>query len=196
MSEIIYDRNTKTYSDQCWKNAKDAYNNNIEKYSVYYNNTAEVKKSTGTLPELAIEHPNLRGRPGYGLSDPYLIDVYSSLRNNPDAYTQDKCHIQLFERIFKGGPMLKGTQGNINKELDILSGSDSRSIPVKEGIRGITDSGSCNKASVMETTMSNMIPLIDCLKDIQDPENIIPKWTRGGEDSRSYINKVQYSKRR
>ncbi len=195
MKDNLYETPTKIYSDDCWNNAKDLYNNNIEKYATYYNNNAEVKKPTGTLPDVALEHPNLRGRPGYGLADAYLIDVYSSLRNNPEGFTQDKCHIQLFERMFKGGPMLKGASGNIFRELDVLSGSDSRSIPAKPSSRGSEITGVCNKSDVMESQTSYIIPLIDCMKDIQDPENIIPKWTRGGEDTRSYLNKIKYSKR-
>ena len=195
MSDTLYDKNTNIYLDKCWKNSKDNYNDNIENYNTYYNNTSEVKKTTGTLPEIANEHINLRGRPGYGLSDAYLIDIYSSLRNNPDSYTHDKCHIQLFERIFKGGPILKGASGDIHKELDVLSGSDSRLLPAIGSKRGINNFGTCNKSEIMEKQMNNIMPLIDTMKDLQDADNIVPVWTRGGEDSRSYINKVNYSKK-
>ena len=46
----------------------------------------------------------------------------------------------------------------------------------------------------MELSTNKFIPLLDCVKEVQNPEHIIPSWTRGGEDTRSYINKVKFSK--
>ena len=33
------------------------------------------------------------------------------------------------------------------------------------------------------------------MKDIQDPDNIVPSWTNGGEDTRSYINRMDFNKK-
>ena len=38
-------------------------------------------------------------------------------------------------------------------------------------------------------------PLIDFMKEIQKPENIVPQWTNGGEDTRSYKNRAEFNKR-
>lgn len=181
----IYNANVAVNSDECWKQAKDTHNMQIEKYALYYNDNAKEKKNTGSLPSFTNEHINLRGRPGYGVADDYLVDIYSSLRNNPNSMTRDRCPIQLETRMFRGGPKLTGQQGNINKELDILSGSDTRFIK--------SDTTKCNK-SLMELSTNKFIPLLDCVKEVQNPEHIIPSWTRGGEDTRSYINKVKFSK--
>ena len=40
----------------------------------------------------------------------------------------------------------------------------------------------------------NFMPLLDCVKDVQDPDNIVPKWVNGGEDTRSYINRAEFNK--
>jgi hypothetical protein len=127
-----------------------------------------------------LEHPNLRGRPGYGLADDCLIDNDSSLRNNPDAMTQDRCRIQLNNRIFTSGPSLRCGVGNIGEELNLIEGTDTN--PFK-----------CKK-QIMEKEMNNFIPLLDFMKDIQDPNNIVPVWTNGGEDTRSYIHRAEFNK--
>lgn len=189
----MYNTNVNISSDSCWKNAKDLKNNEIEEYLLYNNNTAQDKEPYGSLPQISYTDVNLRGRPGYGVADGYLIDVYSMLRNNPQSITKDRCHIQLIERNFQANPKLNGIKGDINKELDFLSGSDTRNTPLKSNAEKINQQILCNKA-LMEENMSHHIPLVDSMKDIQDPEHIIPLWSRGGEDTRSYENKIKYNK--
>ena len=189
----IYNANVAVSSDSCWKQAKDTHNMQMEKYALYYNDTAKEKKNIGSLPTFSIDHINLRGRPGYGLADDYLVDTYSSLRNNPNAMTRDRCPIQLETRMFSGGPKLTGQPGNINKELDLLSGSDTRLQSLGPSSENIDLVPRCNK-SIMELSMNKFMPMLDCIKEVQNPDNIIPTWTRGGEDTRSYVNKVKFSK--
>lgn len=182
MSKVEYNNNTNISSDNCWKNAKDINNKEISDYTLY-DKYSEYKSesSQGSLPEFTLQHPNLRGRPGYGLADQHLIDNYSALRNDPKSLTHDKCNIQLFSRVFQAPPLLRGAEGNIEKELDILSGSDTN--PYK-----------CKK-TIMEKDQRIGYPLIDFMKDIQKPENIVPQWTNGGEDTRSYKNRAEFNKR-
>jgi hypothetical protein len=190
----LYNANVDVNSDACWMNTKDNNNDSMEKYALYYNDSARIDKPSGTLPDFSLEHVNLRGRPGFGLSDDYLIDTYSALRNNPNAMTRDRCPIQLITRTFTGGPRLTGKSRDINKELDVLSGSDTRTVPVLSNAdETLNVPVRCNKA-IMEQQFNYFTPLLDCVKEVQNPENIVPKWTRGGEDTRSYINKVKFSK--
>lgn len=193
----MYNKNVNLNSDICWNNAKDLKNSEIGEYVLYNNLSAEDKEPYGSMPQITYTDVNLRGRPGYGVSDGYLIDVYSMLRNNPDSLTKDRCHIQLSGRSFVANPKLTGAKGDINKELDVLSGSDSRTAPFmvtkSNAVDTMQQEIKCNK-SLMEENTSHLYPLLDCVKDIQDPNNIIPNWTRGGEDTRSYENKVKYNK--
>jgi len=193
-----YNADVRLNSDECWMNAKDNNNNQLEKYSLYYNDNAKVDKEIGSLPDIAYDHVNLHGRPGYGLADDYLIDTYSALRNNQSAMTRDRCPIQLITRTFTGGPQLRGKNGDINKELDVLSGSDTRTMPVFTNTDEVigsseTNGFKCNKR-LMEYTTNNFMPILDCVKEVQNPDNIVQSWIRGGEDTRSYINKVKFSK--
>lgn len=180
--KVNYDLNTNVSNDNCWRNVKDFNNNEINQYFLY-NNSQEFNTDNkyGSLPNFRLEHPNLRGKPGYGLSDSYLIDNYSALRNDPDSLTHDKCGVQLFERVFQAPPLLKGAEGNLEKELDLLSGSDTNVFK--------------SKKSIMEREKRIGYPLLDPLKELQNPDNIVPQWTNGGEDTRSYKNRAEFNKR-
>jgi len=180
MSNNTFDTSTSICSDDCWKNAKEQYNNKIEGYNIYPNNHVDCKSPHVRMPDMYINHPNLRGRPGYGLSDDCLIDHYSMLRNNPNSLTHDKCRIQLTNRIFTSGPNLRCGATNIEAELELLEGTDTNILR-------------CNK-QIMEKEMNNFMPLLDCVKDIQNHENIVPLWTNGGEDTRSYIHRTEFNK--
>jgi len=172
---------TNIASDTCWKDSKEHNNKEIYDYSMYNEYSVYSPENTiCSLPEMSYDHTNLRGRCGFGLADNNLVDNYSALRNDPKSLTHDKCQTQIFERIFTACPLLKGSTGDIEKELDILSGNDTNQYKCKKNI--------------MEKQLNNTYPLLDCLKEFQKPENIVPEWTNGGEDTRSYINRVNFNK--
>jgi hypothetical protein len=180
--KLNYDLNTNVSNDNCYRNVKDFNNTEINQYFLY-NNSTEFNSDNkhGSLPNFRLEHPNLRGKAGYGLSDSYLIDNYSALRNDPQSLTHDKCGVQLFERVFQAPPLLKGAEGNLEKELDLLSGSDTNVFK--------------SKKNIMEREKRIGYPLLDPLKELQNPDNIVPQWTNGGEDTRSYKNRTEFNKR-
>jgi hypothetical protein len=180
MNTNIFDSQANICNDTCWKNAKEHYNTQISDYYTYQNNLVDCENPYVRMTDMYLNHPNLRGRPGYGLSDDCLIDNYSALRNDPASLTHDKCRIQLFKRIFSGGPNLRCGGKDVGSELELLEGNDTN--PFK-----------CRKI-IMEEEMNNFIPLIDCMKDIQDPKHIVPVWTNGGEDTRSYVNRAEFNK--
>jgi hypothetical protein len=173
-------------SDTCWMDYKNHGNEKIMNYQTYEQSSQLIPCETPNvrLPAFMLDHPNLRGRAGYGLTDSCLVDTYNDLLKNDELMTRDRCRIQLFSRIFTGVPHLKGCAGDINKELELLAGSDTNNLGT---------STTCRK-SLMELQTHNPIPLIDCMKDIQNPDNIVPIWVNGGEDTRSYINRKNFNK--
>lgn len=180
-SNTYFDSHNSLCSDSCWSDYKNHGNEKIMNYKTFEQSTQLIpcESTNARVPEFMYDHPNLRGRPGYGLTDPCLIDTYNQLIKNDDLMTRDRCRIQLSSRIFTGVPQLKGCQGDINKELDIMAGTD-------------TTSSVCRK-TLMERQIRMPIPLVDCMKDIQNPDNIVPIWVNGGEDTRSYINRVNFN---
>mgnify|MGYP000001518520 FL=1 len=180
MSKNTFDGSTNICNDGCWKVAKELHNKKIEGYNIYPNNPVDCTSPHVRMSDMYLNHTNLRGRPGYGLADDCLIDNYSSLRNHPSMLTHDKCKIQLFSRIFTSGPNLRCGKTHIGKELELIEGEDTNTVK-------------CRK-QIMEEEMNNMMPLLDCVKDVQNHENIVPIWVNGGEDTRSYINRAEFNK--
>jgi hypothetical protein len=47
----------------------------------------------------------------------------------------------------------------------------------------------------MERDLSHRIPLVDCMKDIQDPVHIVPVWVRGGDPTRDFVRRKEFMNR-
>ena len=94
--------------------------------------------------------------------------------------TRDRCNVQLYHRMFQGCPNLRPGVGDINTELDVLSGTNSTTV---------TDT--C-KMNITEQQTYKMIPMLDCVAEVQKVENVVPKWIRGGEDTRNYVNRKNF----
>lgn len=178
-----FDKQNNMCSDSCWEEAKNYGNNKINNYYTFSTQLVECKDPDVRMPEFYVDHVNLRGRPGYGLADACLIDEYSRLVNNYDGVTRDRCRLQLFKRLFNGCPLFKGQPGDIDRELDLLAGTDS----------GLIGQNGCSKKAIMELQIKNPVPLVDCMKDIQNPDHLVENWTRGGEDTRAYINRLNFN---
>ena len=181
MNNNKFDASTSVCSDDCWKISKELHNSKISEYNLLPNNFANCENPNVRMTEGYLQHPNLRGRPGYGFADDCLIDNDSMLRNNPETLTRDRCRIQLNNRIFTSGPSLRCGATNIGEELNLVGGTDTNPFQCKK--------------QIMEKEMSNFMPLLDCVKDVQDPNNIVPVWTNGGEDTRSYIHRAEFNKK-
>jgi hypothetical protein len=128
----MFESSTSICSDDCWKTAKELHNNKISDYNLLPNNFVDCENPNVRMTDGYLLHPNLRGRPGYGLSDDCLIDNYSALRNNPDGMTNDKCRIQLNNRIFTSGPSLRCGVGNIGEELNLIEGTNTTPFQCKK----------------------------------------------------------------
>lgn len=178
----IFDKQNTLCSDSCWANFKNIGNDKISKYQTYDTQLVECEDPNVRMPAFMYDHVNLRGRPGVGVADSCLIDNSSELLYNNDRKPRNRCKLQLFKRLFNASPSMKGQEGDINRELDILAGSDSsfnNKIPCKKVL--------------MEYQIREPMPLIDWIKEAQNPNNIVPIWTNGGEDTRSYINRLRFN---
>lgn len=178
----VYDDSNRIGSDQCEKQARDAQNQQIGDYTLYQYLPIQCESPNARFPEFSYDHVNLRGRVGYGLADDCIVDQYSSLRNDPAQLTRDRCHIQLFSRVFQGCPNMKPGVPQPEKEMPIIQGISSTSL---EGTRF-----ACKK-TLMEMTTNKPIPLIDCVKDVQNPDNLVEPWVRGGDATRDYVKRQE-----
>lgn len=170
-------------SDDCAKEARDNQNNAIDGYMHYRFLPIDCNPPNARLPTFTYDHVNLRGRVGYGLAEDCLVDQYSALRNNPTQLTRDRCPIQLYSRVFQGCPNLKPGVANPDAEMPLIQGMSSGTL---EGIQY-----PC-KRQIMEMTTAHPIPMIDCMKDVQDPEHIVEPWVRGGDATRDYVRRQEF----
>ena len=176
----LFQGNTILSNDTCWNDAVNYHNSEINKYQLYNtNDSLKCTEATVKMPDWYLNHASVSGRPGYGVSEDCLIDTDSSLRLN--NITRDRCTNQLFERTFQAVPYLLRGTGDINKELDILTGNNSSYTIQNCGI------------SLSEKQTYQFIPLIPHIKEtIQSPKYIVPDTPQGGIDTRSYINRKHF----
>ena len=47
----------------------------------------------------------------------------------------------------------------------------------------------------LAVSIDRFVPMVSCLKNIQDPRNLIPEyWVRGGMDTRTIVRNINYMK--
>ena len=182
MTSVFLD-SRRVCSDDCAKEAKDTQNEGIFNYTLYQQLPVKCESPDVRFPKFAYDHVNLRGRPGYGVADDCLVDQYSALRNDPAQMTRDRCPIQLFTRVFQGCPNLKPGVPNPDLEMPIQQGMSSGTL---EGIQY-----PCKKA-IMELTTNKPVPLVDCMKDIQNPDHLVEPWVRGGDTTRDFVKRQEF----
>ena len=121
-TKTFFDNQNNICSDMCWMDYKNHGNEKIVNYNTYepYSQLLPCENSKIRTPDFMYDHPNLRGRAGYGLSEPCHIDTYSSFLKNDELMTKDKCRIQLTSRIFTGVPQFWNNLGSLqNKGFEI-----------------------------------------------------------------------------
>lgn len=184
MTTSYFDYQNNINSDTCWQTYVNKGNDKMFNYRTYDKSSQllDCDEKKVRVPDFMLEHPNLRGRAGYGLADPCLIDNYNNLVNNDELLTHNKSKIQLYSRIFTAVPYLKASNGDIDKELQLLAGEDT------------TASYARNRKLIMEQQINQPEPLLDFIREIQNPDNIVPVWVNGGEDTRSYANRMYFNK--
>lgn len=170
-------------TDDCAKEAKDKQNDDIVGYNLYAWHPVACEDPKARFPSFAYDHVNLRGRVGYGVADDCVVDRFSGLRTDPAVLTRDRCRTQLFTRIFKGCPNLKPGTRDAGDEQILQGGQSSGNL------EGVTLS--CKRA-IMEETTQKLMPLLDCVKEVQNHEHIVEPWVRGGDATRDFVRRQEF----
>jgi len=170
-------------SDDCAQEARDIRNEGIFGYETYQYLPVECDGEHARFPGFAYDHVNLRGRIGYGAAEGCVVDKYSQLFTDPKVLTRDRCRIQLFSRIFQGCPNLRGGVVNPDDEMPILQGTGTRDL---DGYLFM-----CKK-SITELETYHPTPMLDCVKQVQDPKHCVESWVRGGDPTRDFIRRQEF----
>lgn len=187
MSSSVFMDSRRLCSDKCATEAKDVQNTTKYDYEMYQYLPIECDKSgqIARFPSFAYDHVNLTGRTGYGVAEGCVVDSYSALRNDPAQLTRDRCRIQLFTRIFQGGPNLRCGIVDPDAEMPILQGSGSRDVA---GVQY-----PCSR-TLMELETNHPMPMLDCIKSVQTPEHTVEPWIRGGDATRDFVRRQEFLK--
>jgi hypothetical protein len=181
--DSLFNTGKNVCSDDCAQEARDIRNEGIFGYETYNYIPIDCDGEHARFPTFSYDHVNLRGRPGRGLADACVIDKYSELRNDPKQLTRDRCHIQLFSRIFQGCPNLRKGVVNPDQEMPIIQGTDTG------GFDGYLFG--CKRA-ITELETKHPVPLLDCVKEVQNPKHCVESWIRGGEPTRDFIRRQEF----
>lgn len=163
--------------DQCALFTKDLQNKSLTDYNMYNMYTTATCETTD-LMNYTLENPNLRFKDGFGNVSGCTVDVDSEIRNNA-RMTNFREKEQLCTRWYQSAPNL-GKGGLIpNIESRLKLGEDT------------SDIRECD--IVAEKNFNRFIPMVGCLSDnIQNPENIILPFERGGKFTRDYVMDDEY----
>ena len=177
MSEFL-EQNRLTL-DRCAIFTKELQNKSVSEYALF-NMYPTSDCCTDSLVEFTMKNPNLRFRDGFGNVNACTVDGDSDLRNNAKM-TNFREKEQLCTRWYQAGPNI-GKGGLIpNVESRLRNAEDT------------SDIRECDRLA--ERNFDRFIPMLGCLADsIQNPNNIILPFERGGKFTRDYVRDDEYLK--
>lgn len=161
--------------DDCAQALQDKTNAYWSKHQLY-----NPAKCDGTnddeISRFAAKYPNLRIRRGVGNVDSCNVDNDSTLRTG--GFDVRRKRYQLFPREFQAVPDMG--RGDFLPELDNMLSRGSQREYERRPNSIVRD---CESLSEKEN--DRMTPMLQCLKQtVQDPKNIVPTWTWGGDSAR------------
>lgn len=172
-----FDEENHLSQDECALLTQSLVNKSIADYNLF-NTYSTASCKDDKMKEFMVNNPNLRYRDGYGVSSHCVIDKDSQMRNQ-SKMTHDREKISLCSRWYTAVPNL-GKGGLIpNIESKLKYNGDT------------SDIRDCDR--ITEKDFNRFIPLPQCMaQNIQNPDNIVEKWTRGGEFTRDFVRSNEY----
>lgn len=167
----LFDLRRRTGDDECAVESRDIFNQSGFDYRV----KNFFDKDRESLIGFSSDQTNLRFQDGYGTPPSEVIEESSKIRN--DFGWSARGRIPLSTRIYQGVPDLSHGVPNPDQETELFH--------VKHDI---------TTRVVMESDLSNFVPLIDPIKEtVQSPDHIVPSaWVNGGEDTRGRLREPEY----
>lgn len=164
-------------SDECAREAKERQNDMYNDYmSFNYFNACDARDR---IRDFSVDN-HLVYMDGYGsVRDCTVVDD-TKIRYGWE-WTNQRGNQQLPKRVFTAVPDLGRGAFNAEIETSVKQGEDTNTRKTCDNL---------SEASLLKYTMT---PLIDCLRgSIQDPNNLVPSWTWGGENTRDTINQKAF----
>lgn len=177
-------------NDECARNARDAANRTMQDYSLFvqYNQPADpacpVNRVRG--PEKMLAYPNLHSKVGFGTPDACAVDIDPTIKLTKEGLTRQRCRQQLFTRVFQAVPNLRPGNPDAAQESKLLQGVSTSTLEC-----GTLPA----RRELTEKAYDIFVPLVAPVKDtIQNPNNLVEPWVRGGQDTREFIHTDAFKK--
>lgn len=163
-------------TDDCSQELRNRTNQHWSKHQLYNPATCVQDLSKDPVNRFASKYPNLRFKKGVGNTDGCNVDQDSELRTS--GFDVRRKRYQLFPREFIAVPDMG--RGDFMPDLDSMLSRGAQREYEKRPLMLVRD---CEHVS--EREFDRFTPMLSCLrKTVQDPNNIVPSWTWGGESSR------------
>jgi hypothetical protein len=158
-------------ADDCAIDAKEYQNLSINDYYLWNTYNMKCSDKEQKIEDFAVNNNNLHFKNGYGYTTGCFVDNDTELRVN-GKITHDKVKRQLKVRYYVNNPDLSKGVLVPHVETKLIQGDDTSQYK------------DC-AWRLAEKDYDRFVPMIPCLKDnIQNPQNVIPPFAWGGENSR------------
>lgn len=147
-----FDQSNHLTNDSCAVLARDLENQSIIDYLTFSPNPISCEAEITNLSDMAMSHPNLRFKSGYGITPSCRVDNDSSMRYNQALRLPEKQ--QLFTRVFQAVPNFGRGSCAPNTESFLQSGWDT------------TVDKDC--AALAEHTFNRYTPFLGCVQRYVD----------------------------
>ena len=172
----VYNHQNRLSIDDCAQMTRELQNRSVNDRvleNFYYTKDCECE----ALDEFSLEN-NMVIKDGYGNFSGCVIDKDSELRLR-GVWTNEREKLQLCARWNQGVPNLNKGGLLPNVESLMKNGDDT------------SDIRNCDR--ITERNFNRFVPLVGCLAStVQNPNNIVEPWVRGGSHTRNEVRKSDY----
>lgn len=172
-----FNNNSRTFYDSCYSTVQEKSSKKAGDYSF----TPSISSNPDQASALSLSQPSVNINNGVGWSgyNANSIDSDSKLRNARNLTNTKEIH-QLNREQYFNVPYLARGPGNPCVESILRPGEN------------VSQRKPCNSFAKEDMIDRRFHPLVDCLRDIQNPEHIVQEyvkndWRRGGQSSREML---------
>ena len=173
---MLFENEHRLGSDRCAKDARERQNDMYNDYLNY--NYFNECKDREKLKEFASDN-HLVYQDGYGSVSKCTVKDDSDVRYGWE-WTNMRGTQQLNKRVFTAVPNLGRGVFDAGVEGPIRPGEDTNTQK------------SCDPLSESSVLRYVMTPMLPCVREVQNPDNIVPSWTWGGENTRDTVNQEAF----
>jgi hypothetical protein len=175
---MMFDARTGIFHDSTHLSDRDRQN--VENGAYSLNNFRDIDSCGQDTMRLALSHPNLRFKNGYGNFAGCNVDRDTKVRIRGPKGTNMRGRQQLSTRVAVAGPNLARSLTSADVESELLHSSDERQHLAYKGLPGVRAD-------------DHLTPLLPVVRQALQVEHIVPSWKI--TDTRALIRDADFARR-